>query len=207
MNWARIFPNGDDEVSNEEGLKFYDEVFDEFKKYGIEPLVNLSHYETPLHIVNKYGGWISRDLIKFFENYCRTVFNRYKGKVKYYLTFNEINMMEFGPYMAGGLTADTPQNKAQGAHNSEGRLPVTFPHISAQCRVYYGTKTGSGCMNIKQQPEKSAMQPLYPFGYGLSYSDFRIDKYKCDEAVETGKSFNLSFELTNVSDRKGKETV
>ena len=187
MNWARIFPNGDDEVSNEEGLKFYHEVFDECKKYGIEPLVTLSHYKTPLHLVNKYGGWISRDLIKFFENYCRTVFNRYKGKVKYYLTINEINMMEFGPYMAGGLTADTPQNKVQGAHNPEGRLPVTFPQISAQCRVYYGTKTGSGCMNIKQQPEKSVMQPLYPFGYGLSYSDFRIDKYKCDEAVETGK--------------------
>ena len=102
MNWARIFPNGDDEVSNEEGLKFYHEVFDECKKYGIEPLVTLSHYKTPLHLVNKYGGWISRDLIKFFENYCRTVFNRYKGKVKYYLTINEINMMEFGSYMAGG---------------------------------------------------------------------------------------------------------
>ncbi|MDD6834045.1 MAG: hypothetical protein PUD62_01820 [Solobacterium sp.] len=102
--------------------------------------------------------------------------------------------------MAGGLTADTPQNKAQGAHNPEGRLPVTFPQISAQCRVYYGTKTGSGCMNIKQQPEKSVMQPLYPFGYGLSYSDFRIDNYKCDEAVETGKSFKLSFELANDSD-------
>ena len=169
MNWARIFPNGDDEVSNEEGLKFYDEVFDECKKYGIEPLVTLSHYETPLHLVNKYGEWISRDLIKFFENCCRTVFNRYKGKVKYYLTFNEINMMEFGPYMAGNLTDDTPQNKAQGAHNPEGRLPVTFPQISAQCQVYYGTKTGSGCMNIKQQPEKSVMQPLYPFSYGLSY--------------------------------------
>lgn len=103
--------------------------------------------------------------------------------------------------------ADPVVKVLSGAYNPEGRLTVTFQQISAQCRVYYGTKTGSGCMNIKQQPEKSVMQPLYPFGYGLSYSDFRIDKYKCDEAVETGKSFNLSFELTNVSDRKGKETV
>ena len=83
--------------------------------------------------------------------------------------------------------ADPVVKVLRGAHNPEGRLPVTFPQISAQCRVYYGTKTGSGCMNINQQPEKSVMQPLYPFGYGLSYSDFRIDKYKCDEAVETGK--------------------
>ena len=103
--------------------------------------------------------------------------------------------------------ADPVAKVLRGAYNPEGRLTVTFQQISAQCRVYYGTKTGLGCINIKQQPEESVMQPLYPFGYGLSYSDFRIDKYKCDEAVETGKSFNLSFELTNVSDRKGKETV
>lgn len=103
--------------------------------------------------------------------------------------------------------ADPVVKVLSSAYNPEGRLTVTFQQISAQCRDYYGTKTGSGCMNIKQQPEKTVMQPLYPFGYGLSHSDFRIDNYKCDEAVETGKSFNLSFELTNVSDRKGKETV
>ena len=103
--------------------------------------------------------------------------------------------------------ADPVVKVLRGAYNPEGRLSVTFQQISAQCRVYYGTKTGLGCINIKQQPEESVMQPLYPFSYGLSYSDFRIDNYKCDEAVETGKSFNLSFELTNVSDRKGKETV
>lgn len=117
MNWARIFPNGDDETPNEEGLKFYDEVFDECAKYGIEPLVTLSHYETPLNLTIKYGGWKNRACIKFFENYAKTVFKRYEGKVKYWLTFNEINMMEFGPFMAGGLTETTPQAKAQGAHN------------------------------------------------------------------------------------------
>ena len=117
MNWGRIFPNGDDEEPNEEGLKFYDDVFDECLKYGIEPLVTLSHYETPINLAIKYGGWSNRKLIGFFEKYARTVFNRYKGKVKYYLTFNEINIMGLCPFMAGGIMKSTPQTKAQGAHN------------------------------------------------------------------------------------------
>jgi 6-phospho-beta-glucosidase len=117
MNWARIFPNGDDEEPNEEGLAFYDAVFDECKKYGIEPLVTLSHYETPLNLVIKYGGWTNRKCIGFFEKYARTAFKRYSGKVKYYLTFNEINVMDMAGYMGGGITNPTPQNLAQGAHN------------------------------------------------------------------------------------------
>ena len=117
MNWARIFPNGDDQTPNEAGLAFYDKVFDECAKYGIEPLVTLSHYETPLALINKYGGWIDRKMITIFENYAKTVFTRYKGKVKYWLTFNEINAMDHAPYMGGGLLDPTPQNRAQGAHN------------------------------------------------------------------------------------------
>ena len=81
MNWARIFPNGDDTAPNEKGLAFYDAVFDECKKYGIEPLVTLAHYETPLNLAVTYGGWVNRKLIGFFETYARTVFERYKGKV------------------------------------------------------------------------------------------------------------------------------
>ena len=117
MNWARIYPNGDDEVPNEEGLKFYDEVFDECKKYGIEPLVTLSHYETPIHLTIAYGGWKDRRCIEFFERYAKTVITRYIGKVKYYLTFNEINAMDMMPYMGGGLVDYSDQAKAQGAHN------------------------------------------------------------------------------------------
>ncbi|WP_416325709.1 glycoside hydrolase family 1 protein [[Eubacterium] hominis] len=117
MNWARIFPNGDDDVANEEGLAFYDAVFDECKKYDIEPLVTLSHYETPLHLTVKYGGWKSRKLIPLFEKYAKTVMSHYKGKVKYWLTFNEINMMQWGCFMAGGLIDSSEQAKAQGAHN------------------------------------------------------------------------------------------
>lgn len=117
MNWARIFPNGDDETPNEKGLAFYDAVFDECKKYGIEPLVTLAHYETPLALTIKYGGWINRKLVGFFEKYAKTVFAHYNGKVKYWLTFNEINMMEISTFMAGGMVDNSPQAKAQGAHN------------------------------------------------------------------------------------------
>lgn len=104
--WSRIFPNGNDAAPNEEGLAFYDKVFDECRKYGIEPLVTLSHYDTPLHLANEYNGWYSRELIGFFCDYASVVFDRYKDKVNYWLTFNEINCVAIGdPYMAGGTRA------------------------------------------------------------------------------------------------------
>ncbi|MEX2804967.1 glycoside hydrolase family 1 protein [Streptococcus sp. H31] len=101
--WSRIFPKGDEKEPNEAGLQFYDKVFDELAKYNIEPLVTLSHYETPLHLARTYNGWASRQLIGFYERYVRTVFNRYKDKVKYWLTFNEVNSVLHGPFMSGGI--------------------------------------------------------------------------------------------------------
>lgn len=92
INWGRIFPNGDDEEPNEEGLAFYDRVFDECEKYGIQPLVTLCHYEIPWAIVTKYGGFSNRKVIDLFVKYAVTCFKRYKHKVKYWLTFNEINI-------------------------------------------------------------------------------------------------------------------
>ncbi|MEJ5927312.1 6-phospho-beta-glucosidase [Corynebacterium sp. H128] len=101
--WSRIFPRGDEAEPNEEGLAFYDRVLDELEKYGIEPLVTLSHYETPLALAREYGGWRDRRLIDFFARYARTVFERYRGRVKYWLTFNEINAILHNPFMAGGI--------------------------------------------------------------------------------------------------------
>ncbi len=96
INWSRIYPNGDDAEPNEEGLKFYDEVFDECKKNGIEPLVTLSHYEIPWAITTKYHGFADRKVIDLFVKYATTCFRRYKDKVKYWLTFNEINAALMG---------------------------------------------------------------------------------------------------------------
>lgn len=102
LNWARIFPNGDDEQPNEAGLAYYDAIFDECKKYGIEPLVTLCHYEIPWAIVTKYHGFLDRKTIDLFVKYAVTVMKRYKGKVKYWLTFNEINVVLHEP-MIGNL--------------------------------------------------------------------------------------------------------
>ena len=104
--WSRIYPNGDDEQPNEEGLQFYDDVFDELKKYNIEPLVTMSHYEPPLNLVLNYDGWYSREVVGFFEKYVKTICERYKHKVKYWLTFNEVDSMIRHPYTTGGLIED-----------------------------------------------------------------------------------------------------
>ena len=112
ISWGRIFPMGDEDTPNEAGLAFYDCLFDTMNKLGMEPVITLSHYEIPLHLLTEYGGWCNRKMIKFWENYITAVFNRYKGKVKYWLTFNEVNNTFNGnPLAAGGmLTIDNPEN-------------------------------------------------------------------------------------------------
>lgn len=106
--WTRIFPTGMEEKPNEKGLAFYDAVFDECRKYGIEPLVTISHYEMPYALVEKYNGWASRECVEFYVRYCEAIFERYKDKVKYWLTFNEINSgtMVMGATLSLGVIKD-----------------------------------------------------------------------------------------------------
>ncbi|EPA1256604.1 glycoside hydrolase family 1 protein [Enterobacter bugandensis] len=108
--WTRIFPNGDEQTPNEAGLAFYDRLFDELAAHDITPLVTLSHYEMPWGLVKQYGGWGSRQTIGFFERYARTVFARYREKVKLWLTFNEINMSLHAPMTGVGL----PETNSKG---------------------------------------------------------------------------------------------
>lgn len=119
--WTRIFPTGEETEPNEAGLKFYDAVFDECLKYGIEPVVTISHYETPLHLFKKYNGWASRELIPMFERYCNVLFTRYKDKVKYWMTFNEINNTLRLPYLAAAIDTQKADNwfpmAFQASHN------------------------------------------------------------------------------------------
>ena len=107
--WSRIFPKGNEHTPNRKGLEFYDKVFDECHKYGIEPLVTLSHYETPLYLAEHYDGWRSREMIDFYKHYVSTVFEYFKDKVKYWLTFNEINSILESPFMSGAI--NTPKER------------------------------------------------------------------------------------------------
>ncbi|MFH0271623.1 6-phospho-beta-glucosidase [Vibrio jasicida] len=111
--WSRIFPKGDELKPNQAGIDFYRSVFEECHKYGIEPLVTLCHFDVPMHLVNEYGSWRNRKMIGFFERYARTCFEAFDGLVKYWLTFNEINILLHSPFSGAGLLFQEGENRDQ----------------------------------------------------------------------------------------------
>lgn len=111
--WSRIFPDGDEDVPNEEGLLFYENLFKECHKYGIEPLVTITHFDCPMGLIKKYGGWRNRKLVDFYEKLVRTLFIRYKGLVRYWLTFNEINVLLHAPFMGAGICFEEDEDHYQ----------------------------------------------------------------------------------------------
>ncbi|POP46247.1 6-phospho-beta-glucosidase [Superficieibacter electus] len=157
--WTRIFPQGDELQPNEEGLQFYDDMFDELLKYNIEPVITLSHFEMPLHLVQQYGGWTSRRVVDFFVRFAEVVFERYKNKVKYWMTFNEINNQRnwrvplFG-YCCSGVVFtdhDNPQETMyQVLHH---QFVASALAVKAARRI--NPEMQVGCM--------LAMSPVYPF--------------------------------------------
>ena len=119
--WTRIFPAGDEDKPNEAGLQFYDDIFNECKKYGIEPVVTICHFDTPIQLIKEFGGWKNRRMIDYYLKYCKTIFERYRKKVKYWISFNEINMILHLPYMGAGIVFEPndykEQVKYQAAHH------------------------------------------------------------------------------------------
>ena len=115
--WSRIFPRGDEAEPNAAGLAFYDRVIDELLAHNIVPLVTLSHYELPLYLAQEYGGWTNRKLIGFYENFARTVFEHFRGRVQYWLTFNEINSILHFPILAGIMSTTDKQDLYQAIHH------------------------------------------------------------------------------------------
>lgn len=201
--WSRIFPNGDDAQPNEAGLKFYDDMFDELLKHNIQPLITMSHFETPLGLVLKYGGWRSRELVGLFEKYARTILTRYKNKVKYWITFNEINMLFHAPYTGGGLVFKEGENKVavelQAAHH---QLLASALAVKACKEISPDAKIGSmaafnTCYPYTCNPEDAmlAMETdrntyLFPDvqarGYYPSYAPGLFKKFGADVKMEDG---------------------
>ncbi|HCH53240.1 MAG TPA: 6-phospho-beta-glucosidase [Aeromonas sp.] len=119
--WARLYPKGDEAEPNPEGIAFYRAMFEECRKYGIEPLVTLCHFDVPMHLVVEYGSWRNRQMVDFFTRYARTCFEQFDGLVKYWLTFNEINILLHSPFSGAGLVfeegEEREQVKYQAAHH------------------------------------------------------------------------------------------
>ena len=156
--WTRIFPNGDEEEPNEAGLRFYDEVFDECLKYGIEPMVSLSHYEMPLHLGLQYGGWKNRKLIEFYVRFAKTCFKRYKNKVKYWLTFNEINCIKHHLFVSAGIVEEGLENIEQVRWQSAHHIFVASALAVKYCHeIIPGAKIG--CMISYQMPVPYSCSP------------------------------------------------
>ena len=109
FSWARVFPQGDQDAPNEKALAFYDDLVYTIRSYGMEPLMTISHFDFPIYLIKKYGGWSDHRLIDLYEKYCRVLFERYKGKVRYWVTFNEINMsLKAGPKTMGVVDQGQP---------------------------------------------------------------------------------------------------
>ncbi|WP_409308735.1 6-phospho-beta-glucosidase [Pectobacterium sp. B1J-3] len=111
--WSRIYPNGDELTPNEEGIAFYRDVFTECKKHHIEPLITLCHFDVPMHLVKEYGSWRNRKMVEFFTRYAKTCFEAFDGLVKYWLTFNEINILLHSPFSGAGLVFEKGDNQEQ----------------------------------------------------------------------------------------------
>ncbi|MHC1681483.1 MAG: 6-phospho-beta-glucosidase [Clostridiaceae bacterium] len=162
LAWTRIFPNGDDATPNEEGLKFYDDVFDECLKYGTEPLVTITHFDVPMHLVKTIGSWRSRKMIDCYERLCETIFTRYKDKVKYWLTFNEINMLLHLPFGSSGLVFEEGENeeavKYQAAHH---QLVASAKATEIAHRINPGFKIGCMLAGASTYPYTCAPEDVW----------------------------------------------
>lgn len=196
INWARIYPRGDEEEPNEEGLKFYDDVFAECQKYGIEPVITLNHFNTPLALYEK-GGWKNRDVIQYFANYCKTVFERYQDSVRYWITFNEINMILGIPIVGGLLNPKKEENileaKYQGAHNqlvaSAWAVKLAHeinPNMKVGCMIGAGYAYPYTCNPkdvweaYKKNREECCLTDVQVFGEYSNYMKQFFDKNKID---------------------------
>ncbi|MCP9327623.1 glycoside hydrolase family 1 protein [Liquorilactobacillus satsumensis] len=157
--WARIFPNGDDADPNEKGLAFYDRVLDELEKYQVEPLITLSHYELPLALTQKQNGWLSRKTITAFEKYTRVVFERYRGRVRYWLTFNEINTGTWGFHETGVVETNLSAVEKETVRYQALHHQLVASALATKQLHEIDPKAKMGCMLARMQTYPASCRP------------------------------------------------
>lgn len=210
--WSRIFPQGDEAEPNEAGLAFYDKVFDECLKYGIEPLVTLSHYETPLHLAKKYNGWTNRKMIEFFEHYVRTVFTRYQKKVKYWLTFNEINSITHAPLLSGGIYTPIEELSKQDIYQAiHHELVASAKAVKACHEIIPAAQIGCMILGMPVYPltpaPKDVLQSLATERENFYFSDIQVRGYYPSYSQRFFKENNIRLEITEDDLASLKNTV
>lgn len=181
INWARIYPHGDDEQPNRKGLEFYHNVFRECRKYNIEPLVTISHYELPWSLSVRYNGWTGRPVIDAFVKYAVTLFQEYKDEVKYWLTFNEINVgvQPLGRVLGLGMTAED--------HKSMFKAEETPEEASNRFTALHNQFVASA----KAVQAGHSINP--DFRTGCMIASSMIYPYTCnpDDVLETQEEMNM----------------
>lgn len=158
MSWSRIFPNGDDAKPNEEGLAFYHDMVNELKAHGITPIITLSHFEQPLNLTLKYGGWTDRHLIEFFERFAQTVFDEFHEDIKYWITFNEIDATVHIPLTGAGIVKEHHDNLEQAVYQALHHQFVASARVTEYAHNHY-PDFKIGCMTTKNLKYPATCKP------------------------------------------------
>jgi 6-phospho-beta-glucosidase len=207
--WTRIFPQGDEAEPNEEGLAFYDRLFDEMAKYNIQPLVTLSHYEMPYGLIKKYGGWGSRTTIDCFERYARAVFTRFQHKVKLWLTFNEINMSLHAPFTGVGLPEESNQQAIyQAIHH---QLVASGRAVKACHEIVVGGKIGNMLLGALLYPlscrPADVMETMQQNREWLFFGDVQVRGYYPAYMKRFFADRQIQIEMTEQDKRDLQNTI
>ncbi len=208
INWTRIFPKGDEKLPNKEGLKYYDELFDEMLRQGIEPIVTLSHYETPQYLVDHYGSWTNRKMIDFFLNFCNVVISRYHSKVKYWITFNEINVILYNPMLAAGLDSTKYSQKKlyQAGHY---QMVASANVVKLAKKIDSKIKIGMMMLYPLSYPETCSpddnLTAMKDMDIHYLFSDIQVRGYYSNKAKHILASKNISLDVTDTDIQALKE--
>lgn len=209
ISWSRIFPDGDEAMPNQKGIEFYRNVFTELRKYHIEPLVTISHYDIPFHIAKKYGGWQNRNFVDFYLNYCKVIFTEYRSLVKYWLTFNEINVLSngYGDIMAAGILPekDCPMFCTEETEETKNKRFQALHHqfIASAKAVCIGREINPefrfGCMIAATLPYAYTCNPDDQL---LAQKTLNLKNYFCGDVLCRGEYTPMAkrfFEEENIS--------